>query len=152
MGLKKTPTEGGSGGNRGHSNMEHWAFTDEVKDAARAQRRIEDQKSIREGTDQSDPAIEPVEWWLMDSLPDLNWARLTVLSNGHAEVFDCDGTTHRFPTTLDARHFLLEDEFRPWSSFDASDFKDEPISIDQVHPPEGNDDETLLPQMLQRHP
>jgi hypothetical protein len=34
MGLKKIRSEGGSGGKRGHSNMEHWAYTSEVKDAA----------------------------------------------------------------------------------------------------------------------
>jgi hypothetical protein len=32
-GLKKIPSEGGSGGKRGHSAMEHWASTAEVKDA-----------------------------------------------------------------------------------------------------------------------
>jgi hypothetical protein len=41
-GLKKVPTEGGSGGKRGHSGMEHWAQTAEIKDAARIQRRIAD--------------------------------------------------------------------------------------------------------------
>lgn len=47
-GLKKTKTEGGSGGKRGHSNMMHWAFTEEVKKAAKTQRRIEDKKLSRE--------------------------------------------------------------------------------------------------------
>ncbi len=152
MGLKKTPTEGGSGGKRGHSNMDHWAYTEEIKDAARTQRRIEDRKAIHEAGAQSDRATDRVEWWLMDCLPDLNWARLTVRPNGSAQVFDCDGATHQFPTELDARNFLLEDEFRPWTSFDASDFTGENLTIDQVHPPEGADDEVLLPQMLQRAP
>ncbi len=40
--LKNVPTEGGSGGKRGHSNMEHWARTEEIKDAARIQRRRRD--------------------------------------------------------------------------------------------------------------
>jgi putative addiction module component (TIGR02574 family) len=48
MGLKKIRTEGGSGGRRGHSNMEHWAYTDEIKTAARSQRRIEDKQAVRE--------------------------------------------------------------------------------------------------------
>lgn len=48
MGLGKGPTEGGSGGKRGHSNMEHWGYTDEVKDAARMRRRLEDKESIAE--------------------------------------------------------------------------------------------------------
>lgn len=36
------PTEGGSGGKRGHSNMEHWGYTAEVKESTRRRRRAED--------------------------------------------------------------------------------------------------------------
>ena len=43
-GLKKVPSEGGSGGKRGHSNMEHWAFTAEIKGAARVRRRADDRE------------------------------------------------------------------------------------------------------------
>lgn len=48
MGLPKGPTEGGSGGKRGHSNMEHWGYTEEVKFVARKLRRIENKKAIEE--------------------------------------------------------------------------------------------------------
>ena len=48
MGLAKGPTEGGSGGKKGHSNMEHWGFTEEVKATARRRRRIEDKKTVKE--------------------------------------------------------------------------------------------------------
>jgi hypothetical protein len=48
MGIRKGPTEGGSGGKRGHSGMEHWGYTDEVKEAARKRRRIEDNEVIEE--------------------------------------------------------------------------------------------------------
>lgn len=48
MGVPKGPTEGGSGGKRGHSNMEHWGFTDEIKEAARRQRRLEDKRIVSE--------------------------------------------------------------------------------------------------------
>lgn len=47
MGIPKGPTEGGSGGNRGHSNMEHWGYTGEVKETARKRRRIEDKQIIQ---------------------------------------------------------------------------------------------------------
>lgn len=47
--LKNVPTEGGSGGKRGHSNMEHWAHTDEIKDAARIQRRHRDRAEASAG-------------------------------------------------------------------------------------------------------
>jgi hypothetical protein len=48
MGLKKIPSEGGTGGKRGHSNMEHWAYTQEIKDAARTRRRIGDKQVVSE--------------------------------------------------------------------------------------------------------
>lgn len=47
--LKNVPTEGGSGGKRGHSNMEHWAHTEEIKDAARIQRRRRDRAEVAAG-------------------------------------------------------------------------------------------------------
>ncbi|MBK7976272.1 MAG: hypothetical protein IPK07_24375 [Deltaproteobacteria bacterium] len=46
---KNIPSEGGSGGKRGHSNMEHWFFTEEIKDAARVRRRQDDKNEVREG-------------------------------------------------------------------------------------------------------
>jgi hypothetical protein len=48
MGSYKTPSEGGSGGRRGHSNMEHWTDTDEVKAGARLRRRQEDKSTVNE--------------------------------------------------------------------------------------------------------
>jgi hypothetical protein len=48
MGSKKVPSEGGSGGARGHSNMEHWLHTAEIKDSARKRRRREDSRAIDE--------------------------------------------------------------------------------------------------------
>ena len=58
MGLKKIRSEGGSGGKRGHSNMEHWAYTDEIKTAARSQRRIEDKHAVRKPLGEG-PSSEP---------------------------------------------------------------------------------------------
>jgi hypothetical protein len=48
MGILKGPSEGGSGGKRGHSGMEHWGFTEEVKQAARKRRRLDDKKVVRD--------------------------------------------------------------------------------------------------------
>jgi len=47
MGKYKVPTEGGSGGKRGHSNMEHWTHTEELKDASRKHRRRNDKNEIK---------------------------------------------------------------------------------------------------------
>ena len=46
MGLMKGKTEGGSGGKRGHSNMDHWVTTAELKDASRRRRRLESKELI----------------------------------------------------------------------------------------------------------
>ena len=48
MAVTKGPSEGGSGGKRGHSGMEHWGYTDEVKEAARRGRRLDDKNIVRE--------------------------------------------------------------------------------------------------------
>jgi hypothetical protein len=47
MGIPKGPSEGGSGGKRGHSGMEHWGYAEEVKKAARKRRRLDDKKIVR---------------------------------------------------------------------------------------------------------
>lgn len=47
MGVNKGPTEGGSGGKRGHSGMEHWEYTEEIKKATKVLRRENKKKEIR---------------------------------------------------------------------------------------------------------
>jgi len=49
MGTYKAPTEGGSGGKRGHSNMEHWITTEEIKQSSTRRRRKEDKIKIAAG-------------------------------------------------------------------------------------------------------
>lgn len=46
---KRIPAEGGSGGGRGHSAMEHWMKTAEIKDAARVVRRRTCRDAVNEG-------------------------------------------------------------------------------------------------------
>jgi hypothetical protein len=38
-GLRRNKIEGGSGGKRGHSNMTHWDYTEEIKRRSRKARR-----------------------------------------------------------------------------------------------------------------
>ena len=64
MGTYKTPSEGGSGGRRGHSNMEHWTETEELKEAARIRRRQDDKSTVEEGVADlriSDLTVDSVE-------------------------------------------------------------------------------------------
>jgi len=44
--LSGGPTEGGSGGKRGHSNMEHYQHTAEIKEGNRHRRRVEDKEVV----------------------------------------------------------------------------------------------------------
>ena len=37
--VRSKKVEGGQGGKRGHSNMTHWEFTEEIKDECRVLRR-----------------------------------------------------------------------------------------------------------------
>lgn len=52
--LSKQPTEGGSGGKRGHSNMERRVYNDEVKEASRRKRRQQDREVTESAVKQSD--------------------------------------------------------------------------------------------------
>ena len=54
MGKYKGPTEGGSGGKRGHSGMEHWTHTEELKDTSCKHRRKEDKKEVNQGVSDLD--------------------------------------------------------------------------------------------------
>jgi hypothetical protein len=53
-GLKKHKTEGGQGGKRGHSGMDHWATTEEIKDATRRARRQIGKKIIVDSARESE--------------------------------------------------------------------------------------------------
>ena len=47
--VSKQPSEGGSGGKRGHSNMERRVYNDEIKEASRRKRRKDDDAAAEEG-------------------------------------------------------------------------------------------------------
>jgi len=47
MSTDKGKTEGGSGGKRGHSNMDHWVTTEEIKESTKKHRRLNDKNEVR---------------------------------------------------------------------------------------------------------
>lgn len=47
MAILKGKADAGQGGKRGHSNQDHWVFTEEIKEAARKQRRLDARKDVR---------------------------------------------------------------------------------------------------------
>jgi hypothetical protein len=84
------------------------------------------------------------EWWLDSSgLPDLLWARLTVYSDGSAEVLDLDGTYHDFASREEAVDWLSEDEY---SRMD--DLIEDGLLPDTTTPPSAPSEAELVLQML----
>ena len=51
MAITKGKTEGGSGGKRGHSNMEHWEYTEEIKSSTKVLRRENAKRRVREAVE-----------------------------------------------------------------------------------------------------
>ena len=49
MAIMKGVADAGQGGKRGHSNMDHWEFNDEIKSAARKRRRLAAKAEIKQG-------------------------------------------------------------------------------------------------------
>ena len=49
MSILKGKPDAGQGGRRGHSNQDHWEFTEEIKEAAKKRRRHQAKKDTREG-------------------------------------------------------------------------------------------------------
>ena len=49
MGILKGRPDAGQGGKRGHSNMDHWEFNEEIKEAARKRRRHRAKIEIKSG-------------------------------------------------------------------------------------------------------
>ncbi len=54
MGIHKINPEGGSGGKRGHSNMDQHMFNDELKRAAKRWRRLNSKDTISEQLSDAD--------------------------------------------------------------------------------------------------
>jgi hypothetical protein len=47
--IMKGRPDAGQGGKRGHSNMDHWVYNDEIKEAARKDRRLRAKQDIALG-------------------------------------------------------------------------------------------------------
>ncbi len=49
MSISKGKADGGQGGKLGHSNQDHWEYTEEIKLAAKKRRRLQSRKQTAEG-------------------------------------------------------------------------------------------------------
>lgn len=52
--MKIKKTEGGQGGKRGHSNMCHWDYTEEIKREANRTRRRQGKQEVKEAIRDND--------------------------------------------------------------------------------------------------
>jgi hypothetical protein len=92
------------------------------------------------------------QWWVAAVGDTLIWARLTIMDDGIAEVFDSDGGILRYDDETQARMALLDAEFREWDGLDEEDAALLGFDLEEVEPPRGDSDEELLPRMVAKLP
>lgn len=92
------------------------------------------------------------QWWVAAFGDVMIWARLDVLDSGIAEVLDSDGRVLRYDDETAARMALLDAEFRAWDGLDEDDAAALGFDLDSVEPPRADNDEDLLPRMIQKLP
>jgi hypothetical protein len=99
---------------------------------------------------QDDPEYIVVseQWWLARPEHLLVWARLQVTENGIAIVFDSKGEHLRFENEDIARAALMDADFRSFDGMDEDDADELGLWMEELEPPQGNQDEDLLPQMI----
>jgi hypothetical protein len=89
------------------------------------------------------------EWWLAHLGRLLVWSRLRILDSGVAEVFDCDGRINVYESPDIARAALMDADFRALDGMDADDAEAWGLDLEEIEPPQGEDDEALREQMMQ---
>ncbi|HEY0662605.1 MAG TPA: hypothetical protein VGD21_14945 [Lysobacter sp.] len=94
----------------------------------------------------------PDEWWLATLGRTIVWARLRVREAGTAEVFDSDGNTLAYDSEDTARAALMDAEFIPLDGLDADDAHDRGFVLDEIVPPQADDEAMLRDLMVQRLP
>ena len=58
MAISKGKVNAGQGGKIGHSNQDHWMYTEEIKEAARKWRRLKAKSEIVEGLEELELTVE----------------------------------------------------------------------------------------------
>lgn len=95
------------------------------------------------------PHMTHDQWWLASIGRTVIWARLRVLDAGVAEVLDSDGNTLVYDSEDTARGMLLDAEFVEWDGLDPEDALERGFSIDEIAPPQADDDAQLRDRMVQ---
>lgn len=91
-------------------------------------------------------------WWLASLGQLLVWARLRVLPEGSAEVFDCDGNTVFYDSEDTARAALMDADYFALDGLDEDDAERMGVTLDSLQPPSARDDNALGALMIQPMP
>ena len=95
---------------------------------------------------------ENTQWWLATLGRTVIWARLRVLEAGSAEVFDSDGNTLPYDSEDSARAALMDAEFTAIDGMDEDDATARGLSLEELIPPQADDDGQLRERMVQKLP
>lgn len=90
------------------------------------------------------------EWWLATLGRTLVWAQLRVREAGTAEVFDSDGNTLVYESEDTARAMLMDAEFVAFDGLDEDDALARGFSLEEILPPQGDNDDLLRGHMMQK--
>ncbi|GAA4865233.1 hypothetical protein [Luteimonas vadosa] len=99
-------------------------------------------------SDATHPYVDE-QWWLASLGRTVVWARLRIRPGGTAEVFDSDGNTLGYDSEDSARAMLMDAEFVAFEGLDAEDALARGFALDELQPPQADDDAKLRPRMLQ---
>jgi hypothetical protein len=87
------------------------------------------------------------QWWLASLGRMLIWARLRLCEAGTAEVLDSDGNTLPYDSEDSARAALFDAEFVAFDGLDEEDALARGFSLQEIAPPQAEDDEQLHQRM-----
>lgn len=96
--------------------------------------------------------IEHEQWWLTIFHRQLVWARLRVFDSGIAHVFDSTGNTLVYESHEIAASALMDAEFRSLDGMDDDDAELFGILLEDLAPPEADDDNEIVPYMMRTLP
>lgn len=88
------------------------------------------------------------QWWLATLGHTVVWARLRVRQAGTAEVFDSDGNTLVYDSEDTARAMLMDADFAALDGLDEDDALQRGFSLDEISPPQADDDDQLRERMV----
>ncbi len=90
------------------------------------------------------------QWWIASLGPVLVWARLRVADSGAVQMLQASGETLHYPDEDAARDALLDAEFRAFDGLDEEDAEGLGFSLEDIGPPEAENDAELIARMTQK--